>query len=442
MLSKLSETLRRYTVTTWVCCAYLFFSHVPRTTALVNLIMGIMLLLTCVLVAKRALVIEWKSPLVRAFAGFLMVVLLGIAFSPYWQESLIPLRREFLPMVLCFILLTSQKAVRQDQQQTEVASLAAWSIIAAFVCRSFLALSDWLRQGVSNDVYSVDRTAARFFDFFAIDATLMMPLVVAGVLYLSMRRGIRSLLCVSLAVAWLLIFVSGVRAALIALGIVTVLQLLPLLWRYKLITLVSIMAIAMGVVLSAPDRLHKMSERYATIVSADTYEAKEGGYSSFYERLSIWNGTLQMVAQRPLLGYGLGWQKLYDVAYQDGYIERWKNSDKLIERAAENYFRPLVKGGANPHNLWIDILFETGIAGLFFYSAILIILLVRAVRMQRQHEPDALTRWFSRGTLAFFLSYILVNLMNGLWLTSGATLMLLIVSELLMQKNKQGAARA
>lgn len=391
------------------------------------LISGVMLLV------RRELSINFKSTLVCAFVAFVAVILFSAALSPYWQESLTPLRRDLLPMVLLFVLLTGQKTVRQREQQHRVALLTGWSIIDAFVCRTFLAMADWVGQGIQNDVYSINRAAARFFDFFAIDATLLMPVVVAAILYLTMPRSLRLLLISSVAMAWLLIIVSGVRAAVVALGLVTALQLLPWLWRHKAWALVGVAAIVMGIVVSSPERLSRISDRYATIVSADTYVGKEAGYSSFYERLSIWNGTLQMVAERPLLGYGLGWQKIYDVAYQQGYAERWAASDQLIERAAANYFKPLKKGEANPHNLWVQILFETGIAGLLSYSLMLLILTWRALSSLRHPARVPAERWFAAGALAYMLSYLLVNLMNGLWLMAGATLMWLIVAELMTQ---------
>jgi hypothetical protein len=213
-----------------------------------------MLLSMVVLLMRKQLALNLKSGMVRVFAAFVTVVVFGAALSPYGEESLTPLRRDVLPMVLVFVLLVGQKRVAQDNQQRQVALLAGWSIIGAFVCRTFLALSDWLQQGVQNDVYSINRAAARFFDFFAIDATLMMPIAVAAILYLVMNRGLRALLLCSIAVAWLLIIVSGVRAAVVALGLVTLLQLLPWIWRHKLSALLCIAVLAVGLVASSPEK--------------------------------------------------------------------------------------------------------------------------------------------------------------------------------------------
>lgn len=433
------KSLQGHTFITWVCCAHLFFAHVPRTTAVVNSLVVLMVVALLMLLIKKELVLNFKSGMVQAFAGFVLCVFLGALVSPYWQESLVPLRREILPMVLVFVLLAGQKSVYQNNMQGRVALIAGWAIVWAFVCRTILALSDWLLQGVQNDVYSIDRAAARFFDFYAIDATLMMPVVTAAILYLAMQRRLRAVLLCSIILAWVLIIVSGVRAAVVALGFVTVLQLLPWVWRNKVAALIGAAVVASGLILSSPERLARISDRYATIVSADTYMGKESGYSSFYERLSIWHGTLQMVAERPLLGYGLGWQKIYDVSVQGGYVERWVQSDQLIDRVVANYFLPLKRGEANPHNLWVQILFETGIAGLITYSLMLLLLLWRAILLLQRKTQVPVERWFAAATLAYMVSYLLINTMNGLWLGAGATLMLLTVSELLASKGDRDA---
>lgn len=432
---KLRRFFATHTFVTWIACGYLFFSHVPRTTAVVNTLSVLMMLSTIVLALRGRLAIGWRSNLVRVLAIFVSVVAVGIVLSPYWRESLIPFRRELVPMLLAFVLLTGQRAVQEQHQQQSVALLAAWALISAFVIRSFLALGDWLAEGVHTDYYSSDHAAARFFDFFAIDASLIMPVVVAACLYLAMSRGTRALLVLSLVIAMLLIVVSSVRTALIVTVLVTLLQLLPRLRSRKVWALLGVAVISLLVVMSVTNRLQKVTERYATVFTKEAYQGSEAtGVSSIYERLSIWKATLEMATERPLVGYGLGWQKLYDAAYEGGYVERWRTSPAFIDRTVANYFDTYERGKVNPHNLWVDIVFETGILGLLSYMGMLLVLFVRALRALKQGAKDSVTHWFGAASLAYLLAYGLVNMMGGFWLTSGATLMLMIVSELIWQK--------
>lgn len=430
----LREFCASHTLATWASCGYLCFSHVPRTTAVVNTLTALMLLATLVLALRGRLMIDWHSKLVLAFAMFVSVVAVGIILSPYWQESLVPFRREMLPMLLAFILLTAQRTVQEQHQQHSVALMAAWSLMSAFVVRTFLALGDWLVEGVHTDYYSSNHETARFFDFFAIDASLIMPVVVAACLYLAMNWGVRALLVLSLIVAMLLIVVSSVRTALVVMLLVTFLQLLPRLRSRNVWVLLGVSVLGLVLVLSANNRLEKVTERYASILSKEAYQGSEvTGASSIYERLSIWKGTLEMAAERPLVGYGLGWQKLYDVAYENGYVARWRQSPAYIDRTVANYFDTYERGKVNPHNLWVDIVFETGILGLLSYMSMLLVLFTRALQALRQGAKDSVTHWFGAASLAYLLAYGLVNMMGGFWLTSGATLMLMIVSELIWQ---------
>lgn len=434
MMNSLRTIFKSHSLVTWIACAYIFFSHVPRTTALVNLLSGAMLISWIFLAARKGFVLDWRSGLVRAYSCFFLVVLVGIVFSPYWQESLIPLRRELIPMTLAFVLLTAQRTVQEGKQQRSVALLVAASLISAFVVRTFLALVDWLKQGVENDFYSIDRAAAKFFDFYATDASLIIPIVLAAILYLVMPRNLRLLLITSVVIGLVLVVVSSVRTAVVATVIVTIAQLMPRFRSRKLWGLIAIALLSLALTMVGTGRLEKVVDRYASIFSAASYEGNEAGVSSVYERLSIWKGTLEMVSDRPLFGYGLGWQKLYSVGYDNGYVANWRESPALIDRTVARYFDAYEKGMVNPHNLWVDIVFETGALGLISYVVMLCILLVRGIHALKQKSRDAVEHWFGGATLAFLLAYGLVNMMGGFWLTSGATLTLLIVSELLSQR--------
>lgn len=437
---KVPEFLQGCALTTWISCAYLLFSHLPGTAAMVNILGALMVLSTIVLLFQKRIVLNPKSKLVWAFGLFLLAVLASVLMSPYWEESLKPLRRDILPMVLLFLLLACRS--RSTAEADRTAQMAIWAIVGAFACRTVLAVGDLWGQGFQHDAYSIDRAAARFFDFFAIDAAIMMPVATAALLYLPMRLGARIALGAILLAAYVLVVISGIRAALVTVSLVTLIQLIPMLWRYKLQTaVVSAICLVVATTLFAP-RIDKLKERYATIFSTSTYQGNQQGYSSFYERRSIWKGAFDMIQDRPLLGYGLGWQKFYDVAYQNGYYVRWEQSDKLIDQAVVKYFNYVEKGSCNPHNVWVQILFETGGLGFITYLSMLVILVYRAFKAMKNKHGGAISQCFAYGTLAYMLSYLMINMMNGLWLGAGATLTLMIVSEILFSRKESQAAAA
>lgn len=367
--------------------------------------------------------------------GFSVVVLLGSALSPYWTESVSAIRRTLVPMLLVFVLLTSQRVNKMQNLQVDVALLSAWSLIYAFVVRTVFALSDWLRAGVHTDYFTINRSVAKFFNFYAIDASLVVPVVVAACLYLSMPRVKRAVLWVSIGICILLIMVSSVRTAMLAVALATLFQFVFAPKIKKLWLAIGVSLFAFGLLAVPSTRIEKAVDRYATIFSKEAYQGSATtGVSSIYERISIWKGSLEMVRDRPLLGYGLGWQKFYNAAYDGGYVDRWRLSQEFIDQTVANYFDTKQRGQVNPHNLWVEVMFETGLLGLFGWLSILGLLVYRAVRVLRCNVGGQVGRWFGAATIAYVFSYLMVNTMGGFWLLSGATLMLMVVSEQLRQQ--------
>lgn len=418
--------------------AYLFFSHVPRTTAMVNSLIGVMLLTTIYGVVKHKITLPSRSPIVATFVAFVASLVLASVLSPYWQESLSPLRREVLPMTLCFVLLVGWNASRLSNVQRIVG--IAGAIVAAYVVRTFLAFADLASQGLSHNVYTIDKSKAAFFDYFAVDSTLAFPILLSVILYAKINQWVKAFLIAVSGLALVLVGVSEVRTAVGCIALVTVLQLSPWLWRHKGKAIAALVAIILVVFLSSGPKLEQLTNRYVPILKVETYK-KEG---SMVERYAIWRGVLEMSSERPIVGYGLGWQKMYDIAINQGYMDRWDKSDFEPHQWAARYFK-VGRGAANPHNLTMQIVFETGALGLVTYLALLLATSLTAWRLWHAARGSIIVQWFAATLLCYGVAYFLINLTNGIWLTSGPTLMLICAAELLRQQfisRRQGAVSA
>lgn len=415
-----------------VVVAYLFFSHVPRTTAMVNGLIGVMLLTTIYGMGKHKITLNWRSPIVATFTAFVISLVLASVLSPYWQESLTPLRREVLPMTLCFVLLVGGTTTRLTNVQ-RITGIAG-AIVAAYVVRTFLAFADLARQGLSHNVYTIDKSQAAFFDYFAVDSTLAFPILLSVILYAKLNQWLKVCLIAVAGLALVLIGVSEVRTAVGCIAVVTALQLSPWVWRHKGKAVAALVAIVLVAFLAAGPKLEQLTNRYAPILKVETYK-KEG---SMVERYAIWRGVLEMVSERPIVGYGLGWQKMYDIAVNQGYMDRWEKSDQEPHQWAARYFK-VGRGAANPHNLTMQILFEAGGLGLVTYLATLLATLLITWRVWRRGHNDQIVQWFTPTLLCYGVAYFLINLTNGIWLTSGPTLMLICAAELLRQQYASAA---
>lgn len=413
-----------------IVVAYLFFSHVPRTTAVVNSLIGLMLLTTVYSLFKGTIRLPSRSPIVWSFMAFLAALLLSSTLSPYWQESLTPLRREVLPMALCFILLVGWNATRLTIHQRIVGIVGA--IVVAYLVRTVFAFADLARQGLHHNVYTINKSQAAFFDYFAVDSTLAFPILLSVILYVNLNRWLKLVLIGLAGLALWLVGISGVRTAVAVIVVVSLLELSPWVWRHKKKAVAMFAALGVAIYLLAGPKLDELTNRYAQVLSVDTYKSD----GSMVERYAIWGSILDMVSERPMLGYGLGWQKMYDVAINQGYIEKWTQRNQTLDQWAVRYYK-VGRGAANPHNLSIQILFESGLLGLLSYSALLLATLMISLKLCRYVPKDAAVQWFMPTLLCYAVAYFLINLTNGIWLTSGPTLMLICVAELLRQQYEQ-----
>lgn len=414
-----------------VVVAYLFFSHVPRTTAMVNSLIGLMLIATIYGAVKGSIRLPCRSPIVWAFMAFVATLGISSALSPYWDQSLTPLRREVLPMTLCFVLLVGWNAYRLTNQQRVVG--IAGAIVAAYLVRTLLAFADLARQGLHHNVYTIDKTQAAFFDYFAVDSTLAFPILLSVILYVSFSRWLRLVLIAMAMLALVLIGVSGVRTAVACVAIVSLLQLLPFMWQHKRKTIAVVVVLGLFLYGAAGSKIEQVAPRYASILSMDTYK-KDG---AVVERYVIWGSVLEMVSERPMLGYGLGWQKMHDIAVKQGYIDKWSRSNDELDQWAVRYYQ-VGRGAANPHNLTVQILFEAGALGLATYLTLLLATLFTTLKLWRRTSSDnalkKIVQWYAPTLLTYGVAYFLINLTNGIWLTSGPTLMLICTAELLRQQ--------
>ncbi len=123
-----------------------------------------------------------------------------------------------------------------------------------------------------------------------------------------------------------------------------------------------------------------VQERIATIIKGDSSDYK--GLNSFEWRLRMWESSMPMIAQKPLEGYGL------------------------------TSFKPMSKnfstvGTSGAHNVYVELLFETGIFGLgsfvlLFWSA----LMVFFRNMRSAIDPAQSKLWAV--LIGYVISYILI----------------------------------
>jgi O-antigen ligase len=269
----------------------------------------------------------------------------------------------------------------------------------------------WAANGLG---WWVARDHSTFWGGYASTGSLMIPLLLGGLLVAPSRRGTAvagwALLCVAAA----LIFLYGSRTPFLVVGGATLL-LFVLLKKWRGVLAISLVAaLFAALVQMAPVG---PLEKYRSLLKSETYVTNSG----LSLRLSVWEGCWQVIADRPLTGYGHGWKKLAWAINDKGLAERW--SSERPDLAA--YYLTDGKasyGKVNPHNYLLQVMFEIGAVGLLLAIAFWFAVIRDSVRLLGNREKGM--RDLAACLMATLGAYALTNLTNGQWVGGLANLSL------------------
>lgn len=392
--------------------AVLPFSH---NAALKNFALLGMLTAAVWLAGQRRLGVDWRSPILLAISFLLAVLGLTAALGTDPADSFAELRKHFLPGILLLLLIPQVFAgARLRRVVLAVIGLA-------FMLRAGLTL---LELGTYFPDLDTGRAEGSFIKGFSLDAGFYVPVLV-GLLLLGGRwRWLAPFGLLAILAAMLL---TQSRSPLVAVLASLVVMLLVLrLWRPLVLSIIFVAVVASYLKVERPE----IAERFASTFQAKNYE----GASGLSGRASIWRGVLEITEPRYLQGYGFGWKKLGQIAMNDGYVARWaaKKANPYSEAQVSIFSLPPSK--VNPHNLYLQIYFESGLLGLAAYALMLMVLFWQSLKIAWCSKSES--RIFAAVSLSYLTGHVILGLANGLWLGLGPSLALIALLETVRRSEK------
>lgn len=399
------EGIERYGLIKVFLFIFVFLQPISRVTSIKESAFVIMLVLFCVKSVKRGLRIDYKDRIIQGLILLTAVCVISSVLSPYPLDSLNFLRKGLFYQLAVFIVVINEFDGMEAIRPLVYALLGGFAVLSLMIVftRPPGALLNWLDATTHGD---------KLLQGYSLFATFYIPLALA---YLYSSRGGAAMKAVFIAIIsmeFVLSILNNHRGQIIAI-VVSMAVITVLAKRYKAL----VAGLAVTAVISAallfikPDSF----DRYKTIVMPDSYVTKtvrpSGSveYEGLTDRLSIWKGTLDMIQDRPFIGYGYGWKKIAYAVRDGGWLDRWDKESRTY-----GYFSERGYGSASPHNLTLQILFEVGIIGfaafLFFWSAVVWRALAQA---GKDHGEGA--RLLVYCVVGVLVSYALINLVNGLW---------------------------
>lgn len=404
---KLNRTLNQLGLfSTW---GYIFFSIVPHAAAGKYIASALMLVAFLGLLLRKQLrmpELNWLNVSVFLVVG---LALLSAVLTPYAADSLNQFRKEGLPFLLGFLLLTNANAAVHNK----TAAYTVLALIGGYAVKEVLAL--W--AGAANDFqFSIYETRTenfpKYLDFFAADTPYYLPFILGPLSFWPMKLWKRLILLLLTVLAITVVVVSGVRTAFIFVVATVLLLLIYRFWNNKKTLFAVLAALTLCGYLIKGYIANPSIARYTTIASTQTYQfGKDGSVS---ERYAIIKGVWEVSKDRLILGYGPGWKKLPTVAEANGHMDRWRNSAESIDQVTLNYFSN-GEGRVNPHNFYMAMLFEDGLLGLIAYLSLMLAAGVGVLRMLF-NQSDSVQKGFAVSGILYLMVYFGGSIAGGAWL--------------------------
>lgn len=344
---------------------------------------------------------DWRSGIMLLFAGLCLVFAASLAANPQWLgNNLNEFKKDYFKPLLMFMLAAS--FIRSPAH----IRLLLLCFAAGFAVRAWLLLVYYL--------FDLP-VLAPYLRGYALDAVFYFSLSSVLLLHGRLPRRWQWLLAASWLVEALLLVLHQSRSPLLSVLFgLSCLLLAHRAWR-KLLWLCGLSLLSAALLLAVkPD----LWQRYATTFASASY--REDG--AVVERKGIWLVTADLITRQPWLGYGPGWRKLSQLAQQPAVLANLGQRKEPRQQAAYFYFTERANryGKANPHNLYLQLAFETGVPGLALYLGLLLLLLLRARQLLRRPDYQLL----ASSVLAIVPAFLLVGFANGL--SANAVLLMLL----------------
>jgi len=322
-----------------------------------------------------------RSPINPPLILFILACVLSLHATAHFRVSVKALIRD-VSYIFCGYYLATQVLTTRRR--------ILLLLVACLLSSGLLAVYGIATQAVQGSFRAYQEIASPFFRNHCIYAAfLALSLSVAIAFALGCcHAGRRGLLYAFIGLFAGAIMLSFVRGAWLSLGGMLLFNAWVFRRRidYRVVTAIFLAGILLVVVLVGVGVGTKILERLGTI--ADT------GYSANFDRLDRWAAAWRMYQDHPLAGVGYG---TYADRRKEGYIHYRSAYSSRIRMGA--------------HNLYLEILAETGILGLFAFLWLMWRYFVGAARSLR-HDSDPFRISLivgSVGAVITFLTHAFVN---------------------------------
>lgn len=389
---------------------------------------GLLLFFILKIFKDKAIHIDFRDKTIVALSLLVGWSILVSILGPYSLDSLNALRKNLLVQMLIFlVIITEFKSYKELRTLFRIVAVSFAIVTLASIAENFL---DLINLNMDLNALQSKRTHKMFIAGYASNATFYLPFVAV---WLTSQKKVpweKWVGLITILLGLLIVFAYNARAAILIIPL-TILLIIFLSKKYKLLVTAVILFSFFYASIFFPAKSDTLSQsKYQSLSDLETFSKNE--------RWLLWEGTLHIITERPVTGYGYGWKKMALVAGDSKFKEYWKQHYPgiyayYVHEGSSSY------GRVNPHNLILQIIFEIGLIGLILFLWLwttVILKILKTVSVKGQSDGKT----FILCSLGVIVSYALINIPNGYWQEAYGNMIFMFIASILVI-HKQYAQR-
>ena len=385
---------------------YLFLLIFPHTTTIQEVSFWTAFLCWAILRLRKQESFIPFNPITISFSLFIVIVFTASVIGMDPLENLKRFKGELIVPFILFLIAVTEFSNIEKAKKILLAPLIAFAVY------TLLAIIESTNYGLQYFWDKTNREQYIWLTNYTQMAFIILPMML-GIFLFTKNIWVRVFLIIFATVEFIII--ASYRSITPFLAVVSVLFLWILFVRPKKYRLwmgvfILLFIFSFGLLLYTQKNnpaIREYSAKFDKISNITREFRNKGGFSN---RLPAWKAAIDIIKDRPLLGYGWGIKKFEKLVYQKKFLDKWKESNPSVYE----FYTVIIKNSFfPPHNLFLEIAVQSGLFGLMvslLFIGIYLYYLIKDILTNTFDTDRNFSMILIGGT---FLSFIIVNLMSN-----------------------------
>ncbi|GBE05960.1 MAG TPA: O-antigen ligase family protein [Nitrospirae bacterium] len=426
---KLSEPDLLFRIMHFFMFVQLILLPFPHVTSIKEITFWLAVFFWLMLRSKRSWQFMPLNPVTVSLSLFMAIALITSLAGIEPMENIKRFKGELLIPFLFFLIASTEYNSMKKIRMLLAPMVAAFAIYTVFVV---IESCNW---GLSYYWDQTLRQQLKWYSGYAEMSITLLPLTLGY--FLLMRTNLRFLLLFvmllefTILAAYRHVASFGGTVFVIFLG---ALFIQPKTYRLGVrVFIIMIMIISASLLYTHRDNPAVAEYRLKLYQITHPYEELKRPHG-FTNRVPLWKAGVDVIKDRPVTGYGWGMKKYTNIVAQDKYLNKWKTDEPEVYKIYTRHKGRFVP----PHNLILELAFQSGILGLVSFMAFIFIYVFYMIKYSVKSRSDEDRNFSIIIVLGTVFSFMIANIMsNELGRLSGKVLFIVLGAGTAWMENKK-----